>query len=213
MRAFPRCCRRSPARRASRSRQCGGWDGDCGSTTPPAMAARRTQPLARSMAGGLTSILKKSLGVITKAIPLRCTEYIAMAGASTGPALMDTPGCDPAAVARQGRAGFSMLCFTKARPMAASGCPGQAGDQWRAGSAHGRSMDIYVGGRWRARAPIFEPKLDVASGPPLKSEAPGHGRRDGCRQRGDDVDRTLTPRPRRLSPVVTKPGSRETRIR
>ncbi len=80
-------------------------------------------PSAGNKAGGLTTILEKSLGGIAKAgtTPLVDVYEYAEPVEARGLVFMDTPGYDPMAVTGQVAGGANLLCFTTGRG-SAFGC-------------------------------------------------------------------------------------------
>lgn len=74
-------------------------------------------PSPGNKAGGLTTILEKSLGAVAKGGSTNLTEVYGYAEPVTAPGLvfMDTPGYDPVAVTGQVAGGANMICFTTGR--------------------------------------------------------------------------------------------------
>jgi altronate hydrolase len=74
-------------------------------------------PSPGNKAGGLTTILEKSLGAAAKAGRTPLTEVVAYGEAVTGPGFvfMDTPGYDPVSVTGQIAGGCQVVVFTTGR--------------------------------------------------------------------------------------------------
>ncbi len=82
-------------------------------------------PSVGNKAGGITTILEKSLGAVAKAgtSPLNAVYHFAEAITAKGLVYMDTPGYDPVSVTGQAAGGAQIVCFTTGRG-SAFGCPG-----------------------------------------------------------------------------------------
>ncbi|OZI39725.1 galactonate dehydratase [Bordetella genomosp. 5] len=80
-------------------------------------------PSAGNKAGGLTTILEKSLGAIAKSGTTNLTDVYEYAEAVGTPGLvfMDTPGYDPVSATGQVAGGANLICFTTGRG-SAYGC-------------------------------------------------------------------------------------------
>jgi altronate hydrolase len=80
-------------------------------------------PSAGNKAGGLTTILEKSLGAIAKSgtTPLMDVLEYAQAVRTRGLVYMDTPGYDPVSATGQVAGGANLICFTTGRG-SAYGC-------------------------------------------------------------------------------------------
>lgn len=74
-------------------------------------------PSPGNKAGGLTTILEKSLGAVAKGGSTNLVEVYRYADSITTPGLvfMDTPGYDPVAVTGQVAGGANVICFTTGR--------------------------------------------------------------------------------------------------
>jgi altronate hydrolase len=74
-------------------------------------------PSAGNKAGGLTTILEKSLGAVAKAgsSPLQAVYGYAEAVSARGLVFMDTPGYDPVSATGQVAGGANLICFTTGR--------------------------------------------------------------------------------------------------
>jgi altronate hydrolase len=80
-------------------------------------AEMNANPSPGNKAGGLTTILEKSLGAMAKAGSTNLVDVVAYAEAVTkkGFVFMDTPGYDPVAATGQVAGGANMVCFTTGR--------------------------------------------------------------------------------------------------
>ncbi|KXF75523.1 galactonate dehydratase [Paramesorhizobium deserti] len=80
-------------------------------------AELNNNPSHGNKAGGLTTILEKSLGAVAKGgtMPLRAVYEYAEQVDEPGFVFMDTPGYDPAAVTGQVAGGCNVICFTTGR--------------------------------------------------------------------------------------------------
>ncbi len=76
-----------------------------------------SNPSPGNKAGGLTTILKKSLGAMAKAGSTNLVDVVGYAEAVTtrGLLFMDTPGYDPVAATGQVAGGANLVCFTTGR--------------------------------------------------------------------------------------------------
>ncbi|MDJ1157489.1 altronate dehydratase family protein [Chelatococcus sp. SYSU_G07232] len=143
-------------------------------------------PSPGNKAGGLTTILEKSLGASAKGgtTTLRGVYHYAERVEARGFVYMDTPGYDPVAATGQVAGGANVLCFTTGRG-SAYGCKPTPSIKLATNSEIYRrmidDMDINCGdvldgvsiadkGR-----EIFEKVLAVASGEHTKSEELGYG--------------------------------------
>src|SRR4029078_12101025 len=80
-------------------------------------------PSPGNKAGGLTTILEKSLGAVAKGGTTNLVQVLEYAQAATakGFVYMDTPGFDPVSATGQVAGGANMICFTTGRG-SAYGC-------------------------------------------------------------------------------------------
>ena len=80
-------------------------------------AELNNNPSHGNKAGGLTTILEKSLGAVAKGgtMPLEAVYEYAEPIEATGLVFMDTPGYDPVAVTGQVAGGCNIICFTTGR--------------------------------------------------------------------------------------------------
>ncbi|OZI48936.1 UxaA family hydrolase [Bordetella genomosp. 5] len=95
------------------------WEGYCARND----AQMDNNPSAGNKAGGLTTILEKSLGAIAKSGTTNLTDVYEYAEAVGTPGLvfMDTPGYDPVSATGQVAGGANLICFTTGRG-SAYGC-------------------------------------------------------------------------------------------
>ena len=143
-------------------------------------------PSPGNKAGGLTTILEKSLGAAAKAgtTPLNAVYEYAEPVTERGFVFMDTPGFDPVSATGQVAGGANVLCFTTGRG-SAFGCKPVPSIKLATNSdLYARmteDMDINCGDILEGvtleekGAEIFRHILDVASGKTTKSEALGYG--------------------------------------
>lgn len=143
-------------------------------------------PTPGNKAGGLTTILEKSLGAAAKggATTLRGVYRYAERVDTKGFVFMDTPGYDPVSITGEVAGGANIVCFTTGRGSAYGGKPAPSIKLATNPDTYERmqeDMDINCGdildgvsiadkGR-----EIFDTILKVASGAPSKSEALGYG--------------------------------------
>lgn len=150
-------------------------------------AAMDNNPSPGNKAGGLTTILEKSLGAVAKAgaSPLMDVIEYAQPLASRGLVFMDSPGFDPCSATGQVASGATMIAFTTGRG-SAFGCKPSPSIKLSSNSEIYRRMpediDVDCGGIATGEASIDEKGgeildylLAVASGQPSKSEALGYG--------------------------------------
>ena len=143
-------------------------------------------PSPGNKAGGLTTILEKSLGAAAKAGTRDLTAVYRYAERVTehGFVFMDTPGYDPVSATGQVAGGANVLCFTTGRG-SAYGCKPTPSIKLATNSDMARrmadDMDIDCGDVLEGVSvadkgrEIFDRVLAVASGEPSKSEALGYG--------------------------------------
>ncbi|MBM3556351.1 MAG: altronate dehydratase [Alphaproteobacteria bacterium] len=144
-------------------------------------------PSPGNKAGGLTTILEKSLGAVAKGGSTRLEAVYEYAEAITakGFVYMDTPGYDPVAATGQVAGGCNLVCFTTGRG-SVFGCKPAPSIKLATNTPLYRrmegDMDIDCGEILSAGvsvadmgARIFQLVLDVASGRKTKSEALGLG--------------------------------------
>jgi altronate hydrolase len=143
-------------------------------------------PSPGNKAGGLTTILEKSLGAAAKGgtTTLRGVFRYAERVDTKGFVFMDTPGYDPTSATGQVAGGANVLCFTTGRG-SAYGCKPTPSIKLATNSDIYRRMiddmdvncgDIVDGVTVQAKGKeIFEKILSVASGEKSKSEELGYG--------------------------------------
>jgi altronate hydrolase len=149
-------------------------------------AAMHDNPAPGNKAGGLTTVLEKSLGGIAKAgsSPLNDVIEYAERIQSKGFVYMDTPGHDPVSITGLVAGGANLICFTTGRG-SVLGCKPTPSIKLASNSAlYERmrdDMDIDCGVILHGTAladvgkQIFEELLLVASGKQTKSEEAGLG--------------------------------------
>ena len=147
-------------------------------------------PSAGNKAGGLTTILEKSLGAIAKSGTTALVDVVEFAEAvkARGFVYMDTPGYDPVSATGQVAGGANLICFTTGRG-SAYGCAPSPSLKLSTNTAlwHKQQEDIdidcgtvidglesvdEVGER------IFRLMLETASGRATKSELHGYGQNE-----------------------------------
>ncbi len=146
-------------------------------------AEMNANPSPGNKAGGLTTILEKSLGAMAKAGSTNLVEVYRYAEPVTakGFVFMDTPGYDPVAATGQVAGGANMVCFTTGRG-SVFGCKPAPSIKLATNSAMyermSEDMDINCGGIVTGEESvaecgqrIFDLILRVASGERTKSEA------------------------------------------
>jgi altronate hydrolase len=143
-------------------------------------------PSPGNKAGGLTTILEKSLGAAAKGgtTTLRGVYHYAEPVKTKGFVFMDTPGYDPVSATGQVAGGANILCFTTGRG-SAYGCKPTPSIKLATNNDVYRRMtddmdvncgDILDGVSLEAKGrEIFDKVLAVASGEQSKSEALGYG--------------------------------------
>ena len=137
--------------------------------------------------GGLTTILEKSLGAVSKGgtTPLTAVRRYAEPTTAKGLIFMDSPGYDPASVTGQIAAGCNLVCFTTGRGSAFGSKPAPTVKIVSNSDTYARmseDMDINAGEVLTGDASveakgeeIFRLLLRVASGHPSRSELLGLG--------------------------------------
>jgi len=145
------------------------------------------QPVPGNKAGGLTTILEKSLGAVAKGGTTTLADVVEYAAPVTTPGFvfMDTPGYDPVSVTGIVAGGANVVCFTTGRG-SAFGCAPVPSLKLATNTPlyehMSDDMDINAGGIVDGTttveelgAVIFDRVLAVASGEPTKSEAMDYG--------------------------------------
>ena len=146
-------------------------------------------PSPGNKAGGLTTILEKSLGAVAKGgtTNLEAVYEYAEPVAAHGFVFMDTPGYDPVAATGQVAGGANIVCFTTGRGSAYGGKPVPS-VKLATNTALFERMpddmdlncgDVLDGVSLAAKGrEIFEAVLAIASGRRTKSELLGYGRNE-----------------------------------
>jgi altronate hydrolase len=147
-------------------------------------------PSPGNKAGGLTTILEKSLGAVAKGgtSNLQAVYEYAEPVTTHGFVYMDTPGYDPVSATGQVAGGANVICFTTGRG-SAYGCAPSPSLKLATNSAlwlrQEEDMDINCGEIIDGTASIaemgqriFEMILATASGEPSKSERHGYGQNE-----------------------------------
>ena len=147
-------------------------------------------PSAGNKAGGLTTVLEKSLGGIAKAGSTNLTEVYEYAQPvkARGLVFMDTPGYDPVSATGQVAGGANLICFTTGRG-SAYGCAPAPSVKLATNTAlwqrQSDDMDLNCGEVLEGKTSIeqlglvlFKLLLDVASGTRSRSERHGYGQQE-----------------------------------
>ena len=147
-------------------------------------------PSAGNKAGGLTTILEKSLGAIAKSGTTNLVDVVEFAQAITarGFVYMDSPGYDPVSATGQVAAGANLICFTTGRG-SAYGCAPTPSLKLSTNTTLWQrqqdDMDINCGGIVdgtesvdQAGERIFALMLATASGLATRSETHGYGQNE-----------------------------------
>jgi len=147
-------------------------------------------PSAGNKAGGLTTILEKSLGAIAKSGTTNLVDVYQFAEKVTaqGFVYMDSPGYDPVSATGQVASGANLICFTTGRG-SAYGCAPSPSLKLATNTAlwlrQEEDMDINCGGIVdgeetvdQAGERIFQLMLATASGQATKSERHGYGQNE-----------------------------------
>lgn len=153
-------------------------------------ASLDNNPSAGNKAGGLTTILEKSLGAVAKAGTTPLVEVLEYAEPmrERGLAFMDSPGFDPVSVTGQVASGCNLIAFTTGRG-SAFGCAPVPSLKLATNSALWRhqtdDMDINCGALLDGEVDIdqlgeriFQRLLSLASGERSKSEHHGYGQQE-----------------------------------
>ena len=147
-------------------------------------------PSAGNKAGGLTTILEKSLGAIAKGGTTNLVDVVEFAEHvdARGLVFMDTPGYDPVSATGQVAGGANLICFTTGRGSAYGCAPAPSlklstnTTLWR---RQADDIDLDCGGIVEgtdtveaAGERIFRLLLETASGRRTKSELHGYGQNE-----------------------------------
>ena len=147
-------------------------------------------PSAGNKAGGLTTILEKSLGAVAKGGSTNLVDVLEYAQPvrQRGLVFMDTPGYDPVSATGQVAGGANLICFTTGRG-SAYGCAPVPSIKLATNTLlwqrQGADMDINCGGIVDGEVSvdqlgeqIFQSILRVASGERTMSELHGYGQNE-----------------------------------
>jgi altronate hydrolase len=147
-------------------------------------------PSAGNKAGGLTTVLEKSLGGVTKAGTTNLVDVYEYAEPVTakGFVFMDTPGYDPVTVTGQVAGGANLICFTTGRGSAFGFLPTPSlklASNTALWKRQEEDIDINCGEIIDGTATIeemgeriFGQMLDCVSGKKSKSELFGYGQNE-----------------------------------
>ena len=153
-------------------------------------AEMNNNPSAGNKAGGLTTILEKSLGAVAKGGTTNLVEVCEYAEPVTAKGLvfMDTPGYDPVTVTGQVGGGANLICFTTGRGSAFGFVPTPSlklASNTALWQRQEEDIDLNCGGIIDGTATIdetgeeiFRLMLDCASGKKSKSELHGYGQNE-----------------------------------
>jgi altronate hydrolase len=162
------------------------WEEFCGRNN----TEMNNNPSAGNKAGGLTTVLEKSLGGVTKAGTTNRVDVYEYAEPVTakGFVFMDTPGYDPVTVTGQVAGGANLICFTTGRGSAFGFMPTPSlklATNTALWNRQQEDMDINCGGIIdgtetieEVGGKIFQMMLDCASGTKSKSELHGYGQNE-----------------------------------
>jgi altronate hydrolase len=153
-------------------------------------AAMDNNPSAGNKAGGLSTVLEKSLGGIAKAGSTNLVDVYEYAQPVTarGLVFMDTPGYDPISATGQVAGGANLICFTTGRG-SAYGCAPSPSVKLATNTAlwqrQSDDMDLNCGEVLEGTQSIdelgnqlFQLLLATASGQPSRSERHGYGQQE-----------------------------------
>ncbi|WP_338799702.1 altronate dehydratase family protein [Pseudomonas monteilii] len=153
-------------------------------------AELNNNPSAGNKAGGLTTILEKSLGAVAKAGSSNLVDVYQYAEAvrAKGLVFMDTPGYDPVSATGQVAGGANLIAFTTGRGSAYGCAPAPSiklATNNRVFEHQQEDMDVNCGGIADGStsieergAYIFDQMLRIASGARSKSEQHGYGQNE-----------------------------------
>jgi altronate hydrolase len=162
------------------------WEDFCGRNG----ASMDNNPSAGNKAGGLTTVLEKSLGGIAKGGSTNLNEVYEYAQPvkTSGLVFMDTPGYDPTSATGQVAGGANLICFTTGRG-SAYGCAPTPSVKLATNTAlyqrQSDDMDLNCGSVLDGNKTIdelgselFQLMLDTASGQRSRSELHGYGQNE-----------------------------------
>ena len=147
-------------------------------------------PSAGNKAGGLTTILEKSLGAIAKSGTTNLVDVLQYAESTRarGFVYMDTPGYDPVSATALGAGGANLICFTTGRGSAYGCAPSPSlklGTNTALWLRQQEDIDLDCGGIVdgletvdEVGERIFQLMLATASGRATKSELHGYGQNE-----------------------------------
>ena len=153
-------------------------------------AAMDNNPSAGNKAGGLTTVLEKSLGGIAKggSTPLVDVLEYAQPVRAHGLVFMDTPGYDPVSATGQVAGGANLICFTTGRGSAYGCAPTPSlklGTNTALWQRQSDDIDLNCGGILDGADSVedvgerlFRQMLRVASGERTRSELHGYGQNE-----------------------------------
>lgn len=159
------------------------WEG----YTAKLNATMDSNPSPGNKAGGITTILEKSLGAVAKSgqAPLAAVYDYAAPIDQPGLGFMDTPGYDPVSVTGLIAGGANLVCFTTGRGSALGTKPAPTLKVATNDALYARmpdDMDVNAGPVFSQGVAladkgleIYNALLDLASGSPSNSEALGYG--------------------------------------
>lgn len=153
-------------------------------------AEMNNNPSAGNKAGGLTTILEKSLGAVAKAGTTNLNDVLCYAEPihARGLVFMDSPGFDPVSATGQVASGANLICFTTGRG-SAYGCMPAPSLKLSTNNAcwerQGEDIDLNCGTIVTGQdtvdglgEKIYRLILETASGTPSKSELHGYGQNE-----------------------------------
>ena len=162
------------------------WEAHCARTG----ADLNNNPSAGNKAGGLTTILEKSLGAVAKGGTSRLVDVYEYAQQVErhGLVFMDTPGYDPVSATGQVAGGANLICFTTGRG-SAYGCAPAPSLKLSTNTAlwnrQRDDIDLNCGGivdgtesMEEVGQRLFSLMLEVASGNATRSELHGYGQNE-----------------------------------
>src|SRR6266478_4474397 len=162
------------------------WEDHCARTG----GEMNNNPSPGNKAGGLTTILEKSLGAVAKGGTTNLMDVFEYAEsvAAKGLVFMDTPGYDPVSATGQVAGGANMICFTTGRG-SAYGCAPSPSLKLSTNTAlwerQEEDIDINCGEIVDGGATVeaigerfFQMILETASGKKSKSELHGYGQNE-----------------------------------
>mgnify|MGYP006172706055 FL=1 len=153
-------------------------------------AELNNNPSAGNKAGGLTTILEKSLGAVAKAGSSNLVDVYQYAQAvrAQGLVFMDTPGYDPISATGQVAGGANLIAFTTGRGSAYGCAPSPSiklATNTRLWQTQEEDMDVNCGGIADGSMTIeergehiYRMMLSIASGERSKSEQHGYGQNE-----------------------------------